>query len=46
MTTPRTVKTARNPAETDALTVSARVKLACGGSSAAAWFSKPRKYDR
>jgi hypothetical protein len=46
ITKPRTVNTARKPAETDALTTSARATPAWAGSSAGAWFSRPRKYER
>ena len=46
ITKPSTVKTARKPADTDALTSSARRRLAWAGSSTAAWLSIPRKYER
>ena len=46
ITKPSTVKTARKPADTDTLTSSARRRLAWAGSSAAAWLSIPRKYER
>ena len=43
ITKPRTVNTARNPAETEALTISALATPAWAGSSVGAWFSRPRK---